>query len=426
MLATFRDRFGLPLTATSADAVERYVEGIDRHLAMRLGDAECLESSLAVDGGFALAHAALALLRQGQGNAAGARDHAEQARALAAGASAREQGHAQAVWSLVHEGGERSLALVRRHLQEFPGEALLLLHAAFLIHFSGRQERQVEEHALLQQASAAYTDDWWFPGFFGFACQELNQFGEASALAERSLARESRSTWAAHTLAHVAYETDNPCGGAAFLTPWLATYDERAPYFCHLSWHRALFALAGGDLDETLTIYERDINPAVHPTGYRLADAASLLWRCQLRGATRELPWATARDRANGEAPTAGSPFADAHAALAYAGAGDAAGMERLLAGLRQRAAEGHLVADAVVLPLAEGIAAFARADYAAAIRHLLPVRGQIVRIGGSNAQRDVFTSTLIESCLRAGRPEQAEALIRERLARRGRAAARA
>ena len=39
--------------------------------------------------------------------------------------------------------------------------------------------------------------------------------------------------------------------------------------------------------------------------------------------------------------------------------------------------------------------------------------------MGGSNAQREVIEDTLVEACLRAGRFDQAEALLRKRLGRR-------
>ena len=63
--------------------------------------------------------------------------------------------------------------------------------------------------------------------------------------------------------------------------------------------------------------------------------------------------------------------------------------------------------------------AAFARGDYESAVQHLEPVTDQVVRVGGSNAQREVFEDTLLQAYLRAERYAQAESLLRKRLARR-------
>lgn len=67
----------------------------------------------------------------------------------------------------------------------------------------------------------------------------------------------------------------------------------------------------------------------------------------------------------------------------------------------------------------AEGIAAYGAGDYESAVRLLEPIRGEVIRIGGSHAQRDVFEETLLKSYLRAGRFEREEALLGERLDRR-------
>jgi hypothetical protein len=111
--------------------------------------------------------------------------------------------------------------------------------------------------------------------------------------------------------------------------------------------------------------------------------------------------------------------FADVHAALAYAGAGDGESLEALAVGLRQRAAEGRLPEGEGVVDLVRGLAAFARADYEETVRLLGPVAAEVVRIGGSHAQREVFEDTLLVAYLRTGRAEAAESLLRVRLDRR-------
>ena len=47
------------------------------------------------------------------------------------------------------------------------------------------------------------------------------------------------------------------------------------------------------------------------------------------------------------------------------------------------------------------------------------PTPGDLVRIGGSNAQREVFEDTLLQAYLRAGRFAEAEVLLRKRVGRR-------
>jgi hypothetical protein len=62
-------------------------------------------------------------------------------------------------------------------------------------------------------------------------------------------------------------------------------------------------------------------------------------------------------------------------------------------------------------------VLAFAHGDYARAVERILPVRYKVIRIGGSHAQRDIVTQTLIAAAERSGQTSLARALLAERLA---------
>ena len=57
----------------------------------------------------------------------------------------------------------------------------------------------------------------------------------------------------------------------------------------------------------------------------------------------------------------------------------------------------------------------FGRKRYAEVVRHLLPIRTLANRFGGSHAQRDILTQTLIEAALNSGRQGLAGNLVSER-----------
>ena len=69
-----------------------------------------------------------------------------------------------------------------------------------------------------------------------------------------------------------------------------------------------------------------------------------------------------------------------------------------------------------VGLPLANGIVAFARGRYADSIAAIETVRDFAHRFGGSHAQRDLFTLTLIEAAIRSEDGRRARHYICERL----------
>ena len=130
-------------------------------------------------------------------------------------------------------------------------------------------------------------------------------------------------------------------------------------------------------------------------------------------------PWTEVRDQAAPAADTPGAGFRDAHAALAFAGCGDQEAMSQLTQRLSEAARQGNLFAQEVVLPLAQGIDAFAQGNYTQAVSLLEPVFPQLRRIGGSHAQLEVFEDTLLEAYLRAEQFEKAQEMLTTRLNQR-------
>jgi tetratricopeptide (TPR) repeat protein len=414
------DRYGQPLSSRSATAVACYIIGIDRLLAAEAGAQEALQQALAIDEGFALAHAALALIRQGQGATETARQSATEAVTYAPGLSRRERQHVEVITTWVGGNASLALALAREHLSEYPRDAVVLSLGEFLLTRSGRQDRHQEALAHLTELAPSYGDDWYFLGLYSFIHHELDRFEEARRLAERSLTLNPRTGLAAHSLAHVFYETNAHATGCDFLEDWMADYNPAAPMHCHLAWHLALHALALGHYAKVQALYDQALRPGVAHGRTVMYDAASLLWRCQLYGCTQgRLPWNEVCKLAIRAAEHPGMAFVDANAALALAADGDEAALVRMCDDLRQLEAQGHPTAGTVVLPLVQGAAAFARGDYNDAIRWFEPIIEPLVRIGGSNAQREVFVDTLLEAYLRAGEYAKAELWLCQRVARR-------
>ena len=117
---------------------------------------------------------------------------------------------------------------------------------------------------------------------------------------------------------------------------------------------------------------------------------------------------------------------ARAHAAMAELGSGQEALAERRLGWMRETASGSTEAASCyreVGIPLVEGLMAFHRGAYEQAVSLLQPVRFDLWRIGGSNAQRDVVDWTLTEAAVRGGVRDVALSLANERLGMRPRSA---
>ena len=95
----------------------------------------------------------------------------------------------------------------------------------------------------------------------------------------------------------------------------------------------------------------------------------------------------------------------------------------RSLASLKTFAHEGcndaAVVTSETVVPLCEGLLAYAQGHYEDAADRLCAFDNDLSALGASHAQRDIFQQIKIDAVTRAGRSEAARLLLSERDARR-------
>jgi tetratricopeptide (TPR) repeat protein len=419
-----RDRYDLPLTTVSDRAAALYRDGIDRILAAWHGADAALDAAIAEDPDFALARIARARVHQMNMEGAAARDKAATARQLAATASRREQQHVDIVASVIESQARQALQGAEQHLTEFPRDALilsLLLGAFGLYAFSGRADHDAARVSICERYAGDYGEDWWFLTYRGWSRTEAGDLVAGRDITERAYTIKPANASAAHALSHVLFEQGDPAEGRAFLSQWLPAYDRASFLQGHLAWHLALIALEDGDTDGALDIYERHIRPQgrPYPPLNIMTDTTSLLWRLSLAGKTGlESHWQEVAAYSDRFFPKAGAHFADVHHALAAA-ATNGGTLEARLAQMEARHAEGKLAPGASAIALCRGAQAFASGDNDGAVRIFEPLMPELVRIGGSHAQRELWEDTFIVACLRAGHGEKATRLIADRLHRR-------
>jgi Tfp pilus assembly protein PilF len=420
-----RDRYDLPLTTASESAASAYREGIDCILSAWTGAEEALDRAIAVDPNFGVAYIARARLHQLYAEGSDARAKATRARELAARATKRERQHVEVLAAAVEGRPSAALAGAEEHLEEFPRDALVfaaLLGAYGLYAFSGRADHDAARVSICERHASHYGQDWWFLTYLGWSHTEAGNLAHGRSLTERALGIRRQNAHGAHALAHALFEQGETNAANAFLNDWLPDYDRRGTLNGHLSWHEALLALENGDADRALAIYDTRIRPPIsHAAPMHLfADGASLLWRLSFESKSGLEPyWRELATYGAKAFPHAGGHFVDFHYALVAAATKDGAVLERRMVELRALDAAGKLAPGAFLIALYRGIHAFAEGDYEDAVRVLEPLMAEVVRIGGSHAQRELCEDTLIVACLRAGRAEKARALIDNRLHRR-------
>jgi tetratricopeptide (TPR) repeat protein len=411
------DQFAMPVTTSSPVALEAYDQAVHGLLGWDGATLDMFNRALEADPDFALAHAGVGVCHFLDERFAQARTAVERARASAAGATVRERGHVEAMVQLIAGRPDQAERAMREHLASYPRDLAVVQRLYFIWFWQGRFPEMLE---LTGDLVRHYPGNSFMLGLHAFALEEARRFPEAFATAEVAVARNPRDAWSVHALAHTVYEMGAARAGISLLPPAIHPCTHLGWFRNHLLWHLALMHFACGDYERASRMSRAAFERRPSSVPGNLHDSISLLWRLDLCGEMVGERWrpfaAIARERLNRQ----GLLFHAAHLAMALAGAGDWATAEQQLGMLRERGSKDRtgLVGD-VLIPLIEGLGAFATADYRRAVEKIEPLRPRIVELGGSRAQRDVFHDTFLEACFRAGDSGRAERVLAERVARR-------
>jgi len=420
-----RDLRDVPVTGADAAAIDRFETALRQFQSYTGDPVATIESALADCPGFVAGHLLRALVLY---TLAERRFLPEVAASLAAAQSHapamndRERGLARATALLVDGDWHAACRAFDAVLADWPRDALAL-QAAHLMDFARGDAQNLRNRIsrVLPEWTPSTPGYSYVLGMHAFGLEEMNQYPEAEDAAMRALAIERRDGWAVHAATHVMEMQGRIDEGVALLG---SREDDWAPdngFAYHNYWHLALFFMDGGRFDRALGLFDRRIHP--EPAAYLLAlvDATSLLWRLRLenadvgeRFAGVADEWEATLDRERGF-----YAFNDFHAAMAFAATGRRDALARVVANLREaadgRGANAAMSRD-VGIPLVAGVTAFGEGRHADAIAAIEPVRDIAHRFGGSHAQRDVITLTLIEAALRGGDAARARHYIAERL----------
>jgi len=424
---TWTDRRGLPLSTQSARAATLYREGVDLMLAAWPGAGEALDAAIAEDPDFAMAHAARARLHAVSAESALARARMAEAERLAtARADAREASHIAVLALSVAGRAGPALEAVLSHVEAWPSDAMILgmpLGAFGLFAFSGMADHDQARVDLCARHAHAYpADDWWFQSSQGWSRVENGDVAGGLGQLEAAYDLHPMNANTVHALCHARHEAGEGGAALALLEGWLPGYDRGGILHGHLSWHGAVTMLERGDAAGALDLYLAAIRPGVArgvPINV-VSDAAAFLWRLEAYGhAAPAGLWDEAAAYGAARFAQAGHPFIDLHMALIEAAVGRREALNARAAALDAMVAQGALAAGPAAPAICRAALAFADGDYAGCADLLAPLAAEVVRVGGSGAQRELVDDMLVLAQMRDGRAGAARAALGRRLARR-------
>ncbi len=420
-----RDIRDVPVSMATEQALAGYETALGQFQSYVGDPFSTLDATLAEAPDFVIGHLfkALALFTTNEKQFVPAAEAAlAEATRRAERANAREQGLMTATRQFLDGDWDAGCRHLDRVLVDCPRDAMAL-QVAHLMDFYRGDALNLRNRVsrVLPHWDESVPGFSYVLGMHAFGLEEMNQYAEAEATGRRALALQPKDAWAVHAVAHVMEMQGRIDEGANWLESREGDWAPDNGFAFHNWWHLALFYMDGSDYARALALYDAAIHPAPAQYVLPLVDATALLWRLHLEGVdvgqrfdALADEWQVRQDNDDGF-----YAFNDFHAMLAFAATAREAALNRQLASLSAAASQagsnGAMTRD-VGLPLAEGVAAFARGQYADAVEHIEPVRDIANRFGGSHAQRDLITLTLIEAATRAGQPSRASHYIAERV----------
>jgi tetratricopeptide (TPR) repeat protein len=416
------DSRGLAVSTRSADALQAYERAIDRLNGLSASALADADEALARDPDFVLGHllkASMVVMSTERPLEGMLREAVEAAERLAPIANERERRLTAAARAWLERDFERSIRLYGDVAIDHPRDTLALQTAHTGDFFLGHQTALRDRLAQVLHAWDETVPGYGYVlGMYAFGLEETGDYRRAEEIGRHAVALGPHDAWAGHAVTHVFEMEARLDEGIAWVEETSGAWAADNTLAYHLHWHRALHHLDLGDAAGALALFDRRIRPARTQVAMELVDASALLWRLRLLGYEVADRWISLADDWAERIEDGYYVFNDVHALLAFLATGRDADAARLLAAVERHAADpgtnGRVIRE-VGLPLVRAFIAFERGDHDACLDALAPARAIAVRFGGSNAQRDLLSLTLVEAALRGGRTSVAKALASER-----------
>ena len=424
----YEDCRGLAVTTASESAAKHVDQAVADFLDYRTTAFGQVRSALEQDPACVLAlcfRGYFLLMLENKAILPKVRQTLDEIRANLAAATARERGHVRALEAWAAGDVMLACACWEVILTECPHDLMALkLHHTMSFYAGRSQVMRSVIAGVLGEWSDAVPGYGCVQGMYAYALEECGAYADAERWGRQAVERNPGDLWAIHSVAHVLEMQGRSAEGVKWLDYSPQQWAEKNPFKAHVWWHAALFLLAQGDYDRALDLYDRALCSVNSETYVDVSNQAALLKRLQLNGVDIGDRWKALAEHAQLRIHDHMLPFRDAHFCLALAAHGDFDVARRHIRSMTDFASQSEgWRAEAtrnVLVPLCEGMLAYEQGRYDKACDLLWTVRNEIVSIGGSHAQRDLFAQIICDAAVRARRLPLARSLLSERVRSRG------
>jgi len=337
------------------------------------------------------------------------------------GATRREQTHVKALEAWAAGDIMRACLHWEQVLTEAPRDLMALkLHHTMTFYTGRSQVMRSVVSGVLGEWDDSVADYGCVQGMYAYALEECGAYDEAERWGREAVGRNPGDLWAIHSVAHVLEMQGRSAEGVKWLDFTPEQWAKKNPFKAHVWWHAALFALAQGDVDRALNLYDNELRSVNSDNYVDVSNQAALLKRIEMSGADVGDRWEALAEHSEKRIHDHMLPFRDAHFSLALAADHrfDAARrhIESMAAfATQERGWRAEATRD-VLLPLCEAMIAYESGDPDKATDLMWPIRHDIVSIGGSHAQRDLFAQIICDAAAHSSRRDVARNLLSERV----------
>jgi len=312
----------------------------------------------------------------------------------------------------------------------YPFDMMSIKFAADAYFYTGDREMLRDSIARVLPIWDSSTDrplKSYLHGMYAFGLGETNMIERAEKEARFGLELNPHDGWATHALAHSFEYAGNISEGIQILKTTKHEWQKCDIIKPHLDWHWTLYEIEQGNQNAAEEILQNEIlNRNSDIIMLDFVDIASLIYRLRLAGQNSSKIYSSTRLKSflNDHLHDHVLLFNDLHMYFILDDFADLESRNQFAQTLKdayeQVDSDNGKVYREIGKYLFEAIDQFKEKNYSKVVDLLYPIRNQIYRIGGSNAQRDLFFLLLIHSAVYSTNNEHqilAKRLINERCA---------
>ena len=305
-------------------------------------------------------------------------------------------------------------------ITNWPKDLVSMKFLEFIYYLLGQQYSGPRFLKSMQNIYEDNKTSAYFLSSLSFALELCGEYDNALSVANRAVEIDEINPWAHHTISHVFLKKGDIDSGTKILEDYEHIWKKSGQAInSHNYWHLALMYLENLDLNKAYSFTGEKILKETPHLVIQQLDAISLLWRLEMGGF--EVPfdlWKKIGEEVYENSKESYIGFNSAHYIYALGRAGMNSELGNSIKSIndfvdKSKGREQEVWKN-IAIPLINATEAFATENYKQASVLLNPVINEIIMVGGSDAQDDLFRQMYLLSLIKSGKKKESLKYLNE------------